>query len=98
MPLPSPAPIPTTRAAPSAPPQSVALAFSKISRNSVNTPFQTPNPYSVNLATNAIRIWFGTGTGPAPMGPNPQGICFRFNFAILQTVTPTATPPANFLD
>ena len=34
--------------------------FSKIPNNSANSTSPGQNPYSVNLATNAIRIWSGT--------------------------------------
>ena len=44
--------------------QPVAPSFSKILNNSANSPSPRQNPYSLNLATNAIRIWPGTVTKP----------------------------------
>ena len=40
----------------------VAPTFSKILKNSGNRQSPCQNSYSANLATNAIRIWSGTGT------------------------------------
>ena len=46
----------STRAAP----EFAAQTSSRILNNSANTPPSCPDPYSPNLATNAITIWFGT--------------------------------------
>ena len=53
---------PTTRnCASCAAAQTRRPSFSKILNNSAKAPLQGENPYSLNLATNATRIWFGTG-------------------------------------
>ena len=54
------APIPSSRHAYSETPKPVARSFSKILNNSGNRPSRRQNPYTLNLATSATRIWPGT--------------------------------------
>src|ERR1700691_286048 len=51
---------PTAGAAPAPPPQPIAPPLSKTFNNSANSPLAHRKPYSLNLATIAIRIRTGT--------------------------------------